>query len=265
MLLGMIMIVVLGTPWSLGAADNVTTESLSQLVLTVIGSADITFEEDDFAEDAFEMFEDEFQEQGPLVPDPLEPVNRCMFALNDHLYYWVLKPAGKVYIAVMPGTVRTGMRNFFFNLTTPVRWCNCLLQGKGNAAGVELQRFVINSTVGILGIYDPARSELGLEPVEEDLGQTLAVWGLQNGCYLVWPVLGPSTVRDSVGMVGDSFLDPVSYVRPWEVALGISAVEFTNNYSFRLDDYDAFKAEAFEPYIAMREAYVQYRYQEIEK
>jgi phospholipid-binding lipoprotein MlaA len=188
-----------------------------------------------------------------------------MFAVNDHLYYWVLKPAGKVYIAVMPGTVRTGIRNFFFNLTTPVRWCNCLLQGKGNAAGIELQRFFINSTVGILGIYDPAWSELGLEPVEEDLGQTLAVWGLQNGCYLVWPVLGPSTVRDSVGMTVDGFLNPVSYVRPWEVALGISAVRSTNNYSFRLDDYEAFKAEAFEPYIAMREAYVQYRYQEIEK
>ncbi len=260
----LMIIFVLGAPVSIGAVQHAAVETLPQFVFTVIGSEDITFAED--SEDAvFDTFAEEFQVQGPLVPDPLEPVNRCMYAVNDHLYYWVLKPVGKTYIAIIPGTVRIGVRNFFFNLITPALWINCLLQGKTDGAGVEFKRFFINSTVGILGIFDPARSELGLEPVEEDLGQTLGVWGFKDGFFIIWPLLGPATVRDSVGMAGDQFLNPISYLEHWEVVVGLSALKFTNNYSFYIDDYEAFKAEAFEPYIAMREAYVQYRNQEIGK
>ena len=104
--------------------------------------------------------------------------------------------------------------NFFENLTTPARFVNCLLQGKGPEADRELRRFGINTTAGVLGFGDPAYDRWGLKPAEEDLGQTLAVYGLGDGFYVVWPLFGPSTLRDSVGMVGDSFLNPVRYVEP---------------------------------------------------
>lgn len=213
----------------------------------------------------FDLLEEELVEQKVEIADPLEPFNRTMYGFNDILYFWVVKPVTGVYTGVMPKPARIGIRNFFQNLTTPIRFVNCLLQGKGKGAHTELDRFLVNTTVGVLGFGDPALDKYGLEPVEEDLGQTLAVYGLGDGFYIVWPLLGPSTVRDSVGKLGDAFLNPVFYLEPTEAAVGVSAVRFTNESSFHIGEYESFKAEAVEPYIAMRQAYIQYRKKKIKK
>ena len=216
-------------------------------------------------DDEFELLEGELSEQMVEVADPLEPWNRTMFHANDTLYFWVLKPVAQAYEDVTPEPARTGIRNFFGNLTTPVRFVNCLLQGKGAAAGRELHRLAINTTAGVLGFWDPASSEFGLEPAKEDLGQTLAIYGVGNGFYIVWPLLGPSTLRDSVGMAGDQFLNPTRYVEPTDISIGISAVRITNESSFHIGEYEAFKSAALEPYVAMRESYIQYRNKKIQE
>jgi phospholipid-binding lipoprotein MlaA len=217
------------------------------------------------ADDEFGFLEDELAERMVEIADPFEPWNRLMFHVNDGLYFWVVKPVAEVYTNVAPEPVRIGINNFFQNLTTPVRFVNCLLQGKGDAAGTEFNRFVINTTAGVLGFGDPARDEHGLEPVEEDLGQTLAVAGFDNGFYIVWPLLGPSTARDSVGKVGDMFLNPIFYVEHTETAIGISAVRYTNESSFHIGEYEAFKSESLDPYVAMRNMYIQYRNKKIQE
>ncbi len=213
----------------------------------------------------FDLLEEELAEQMVEVADPLEPWNRMMFHVNDGLYFWVFKPVAQAYKDVTPEPARIGVLNFFHNLSTPVRLVNCLLQGKGDAAGVELDRFAINSTAGVLGFGDPARDKWGLQPAEEDLGQTLAVYGFGDGFYIVWPLFGPSTVRDSAGMAGDQFLNPTRYVQPVEVSIGISAARAINEGSFHIGQYEAFKAEALEPYVAMRQAYIQYRKKKIQE
>lgn len=213
----------------------------------------------------FDLLEEELAEQIVEVADPLEPWNRMMYHVNDGLYFWVFKPIAQAYTDVTPEPARIGIRNFFHNLSTPVRLVNCLLQGKGDAAGAELDRFAINSTAGVLGFGDPAHDKWGLQAAEEDLGQTLATYGFTDGFYIVWPIFGPSTVRDSVGMAGDQFLNPTRYVQPVETSITISAVKITNEGSFHIGEYEAFKAEAVEPYVAMRQAYIQYRKRKIQE
>lgn len=233
----------------------------------VIAASDNPAPADDFSEidDEFGLLEEELTEEMIVVADPLEPVNRVMFAVNDKLYFWVVKPVAKAYKGVIPESARLGIRNFFKNVSTPARLVNCLLQGKNDAANTELRRFAINTTVGILGFGDPALDKYGLKPVKEDLGQTLAVYGLGDGFYIVWPFFGPSTARDSIGMAGDQFLNPLRYVDPREVSIGVSVVKFTNASSFQIGTYEDFKAQALEPYVAMREFYIQYRHKQIQE
>jgi phospholipid-binding lipoprotein MlaA len=222
--------------------------------------------EDKFSDfDDFDILEAELDEKKIEISDPLEPLNRIMYGVNDTLYFWVLKPCVETYEGVVPSPARVGIRNFFNNLTTPIRFVNCLLQGKGKEADTEFRRFAINTTFGVLGFGDPAKDEHGLEPAKEDFGQTLAVYGLDDGFYLVLPLLGPSTARDSVGKVGDMFLNPVFYLEPTEAAIGTSAVKVTNEGSFHIGEYETFKSAAFDPYVAMREAYIQYRRKQIEE
>ena len=218
-----------------------------------------------FDDDIFNQFEEELSQSKVTVSDPLKPINKVMFNLNDALYFWVAKPVVGLYSGVVPRPARIGIGNFFSNLTTPKRLVNCLLQGKFPAAGDELRRFAINTTVGVLGFGDPAKDRWHIEPTEEDLGQTLAIYGLGNGFYIVWPLFGPSTLRDTGGMVGDAFLNPVRYVRPVEVSLGISGVHAVNDGSFYIGTYESLKEASIEPYIAIRDAYIQYRNNKIKE
>lgn len=194
------------------------------------------------------------------IADPIEPWNRTMFRFNDTLYMRVIKPATKAYDAVMPEGVRVSVRNFFINLDTPVRAANAVLQGNVPALGVEVARFTLNSTLGLAGFMDVARDRFNIQPQEKDLGLTLGKWGFGEGFYIVWPALGPSTLRDSIGMAGDDFfLTPISYVSPTVDAFGISAYDYFNRASLELGQYEEMKASSLEPYTAFKNAYFQYR------
>jgi phospholipid-binding lipoprotein MlaA len=212
------------------------------------------------------FFEEEFEEDKVQVADPLSPWNRAMFHFNDKLYFWALKPLARGYKAITPDFIRTGVKNFFRNITTPIRLVNCILQAKGNAAAVEFSRFIVNTTIGVLGFGSPADKYSKLAPPDaEDLGQTFGNYGLGNGFYIMWPILGPSTLRDSIGRVGDFFLDPVSYVEPIEASLGIRGFDTVNNTSFRIGDYESLKKSAIDPYTALRDVYLQIRENKIKE
>ncbi len=202
---------------------------------------------------------DEDIEEPATVSDPLFGWNRAMFTFNDRVYFWVFKPVARGYGAMVPEPARIGIRNFFNNLLMPVRFVNCLLQGKLEKAKNEIVRFSLNTTWGVLGFVDITNKYYHLPPQREDMGQTFAVWGIGNGFYLVWPFVGPSTLRDSFGLVGDYYLDPVSWVNPWELSVGIRVFDEINSTSLRIGDYEAFKAAALDPYVAMRDAYIQNR------
>jgi phospholipid-binding lipoprotein MlaA len=141
-----------------------------------------------------------------------------------------------------------------------VRFINCLLQGKGRKAGVEFGQFFINSTIGILGLANAAGHWPNLQPSSEDLGQTFAVWGIGNGAFLTLPFLGPSSLRDTLGRLGDTFFDPIWWV-PVELwpSVALRAGETVNGVSLRIGEYEALKEAAIDPYVAIRNAYVQNR------
>jgi phospholipid-binding lipoprotein MlaA len=213
---------------------------------------------DPFAEDDFEL----------QISDPIEPVNRAIFWFNDKLYFYLLKPVARGY-RILPEPARVSVANFFSNLTTPVRFANSLLQFKGSKAGSELARFVVNSTIGILGLFDPGKSWLGLQKADEDFGQTLGFYGAGDGFYLVLPVFGPSNLRDGVGRVGDYFADPISsphyfILNDWE-KYSLGGLNTINTLSLDKDSYEGIKRDALDPYLFLRNAYIQYRQAKIKK
>ncbi|MBW1988012.1 MAG: VacJ family lipoprotein [Deltaproteobacteria bacterium] len=214
-------------------------------------------EKDPFADESLDFLEEE--EPATRMPDPLEPFNRLMFKVNDKFYFWLLKPAARGYKAVTPSRVRKSVRNFFGNLLAPVRVANCALQGKPDQAIHQFSRFMYNSTIGVAGLFDPASSHPLLQPQNEDLGQTLGAWGLGHGIYLVLPVLGPSSLRDGAGIFGDGYLNPANYVDPLWAAISLRAWNTVNDTTFRLGDYQDLKEAAIDPYVALKNAYLQRR------
>ncbi len=206
----------------------------------------------------------ESAEEKPTIADPLEPFNRAMFQFNDKMYFWVLKPVAQGYNKVVPQPARIGVSNAFTNFAFPVRFVNCLLQANFKGAAEELGRFFINTVWGVGGLMDPASSqEINLAKRHEDFGQTLGVYGVGQGIYINWPFLGPSSPRDTVGMVGDVFLYPTLYLNPWYAWWGARGYEKVNDVSLKIGDYEAIKDAAIDPYVAVRDAYVQYRYKMI--
>ncbi len=218
-------------------------------------------------EDDGDLFEEYDQEEtAPKdVADPLYGFNYAMYSLNDVLYFYALKPVAQGYKAVVPEPARKGIRNFFYNLMFPVRFVNSILQGKMDRAGDELGIFLTNSTVGILGFNRFAQTHLGLKNADEDLGQTFGSWGFGNGFYLVLPILGPTTLRDGLGGVGDYFITPLNYAEPWELYWGATGLDKVNKTSFRIGDYEALKEAALDPYAAIRNAYIQNRNSQVLK
>ncbi len=209
------------------------------------------------------------------VNDPLSGYNRFMFQFNDAIYS-ILRPFGEGYNYVVPEKGRIGVRNFFHNLKAPVRIVNSLLQGKFKGAGVHMARFVGNTAFGFLGVAGTFNDKPGIVEVDdEDFGQTLAVWGFGDGFYLMLPFIGPSTLRDTVGLGVDRFMEPVNWISPWPffdeydwqwiVEASVGGYETFNEFTFRMDEYETFKEAAIEPYSAMRDAYIQRRQAQIAK
>jgi len=212
----------------------------------------------------------ELEEPVETIADPLEPVNRAFFHFNDKLYFWVLKPIAIGYKTIIPEDGRIGVRNFFSNLTTPVRLVNCLLQANPKCAGTETLRFVLNTTIGVAGLFDPAKKRFNLEKQDKDFGQTLGIWGMGPVFYLNLPILGPLTLRDGLGYAVDVSLDPRTYLAIYVVIAGYIntggwVLEEINESSLTLGEYEDLKKAALDPYIALREAYYQYRQNKIKK
>ncbi len=200
---------------------------------------------------------------------PLTMYNRAMFKFNDKLLRWVFKPVAKGYNWVMPRPGRQAVQRFFSNLGYPVRGVNNLLQGKFRQAGVETARFGINSTIGLAGFFDPAKSKFDLEPSNEDFGQTLGCYGIGAGPYIVLPVLGPSNLRDTLGFAADVAADPApkvakhnDYGREWRIGRGFGRL---NSTSLFVEEYEALYDKALDPYVFFRDAYTQRRAAQIKE
>jgi len=217
--------------------------------------------------DLEDPFEDAFEADTPPVYDPLEPLNRGLFWVNDKLYVFILKPVARVY-RIVPERVRVSVSNAFSNITAPVRMVNALLQLRGETFWNELARFELNTTIGLAGLFDPARTYFSLERRDEDFGQTLGHYGTPAGPYLFLPFLGPSNIRDSAGTGVDLFLNPLTYLTSHWTFLeryGLKTGEGINRLSLDKDTYEAIKRDSLDPYLFIRNAYAQHRQGSIEK
>lgn len=194
--------------------------------------------------------------------DPYEAFNRPMFVVNEAIDKYAAKPVAQVYDNAVPLPVKASVGNFFGNAGDLWVGVNSALQGKFGDAGIDLGRLLINSTVGIFGMFDVA-SELGLERHDEDFGQTLAVWGVGGGGYLFWPVIGPRNVRDTVGFAVGTYADPVVYVRPVSVRNSMAALRFVDVRASLLPSDKVVEEAALDKYAYIRDAYLQRRNNQI--
>ena len=190
--------------------------------------------------------------------DPLEPMNRGIYKFNDTVDKAVLKPVAQGYKAVLPSPVRTGVTNFFSNIDDVFVAANNLLQFKLNAAASDVGRIIANTTFGIAGIFDVA-SGWGMEKHNEDFGQTLGYWGVGDGPFLMLPLLGPSNVRDSAGLLLYYKLDPVVHLHHVPLRNSLTALRFVNRRANLLDAEKVLDEAALDPYTFLRDAYIQQR------
>ena len=217
---------------------------------------------DEFADE----FDDEYADADNVIADPLEAYNRVVFTFNDRLYFWLLKPVARGYGMVVPEPLRIGIRNFFHNLSAPIRLLNCLLQGKFSAFGGELSRFLLNSTAGVVGLMDPATYD-GMKSYDEDFSQTLGFYGVGHGFYLVWPFFGPSSARGTVGLVADYFTEPLTWIfrDEMETGLAVTGGKTVNQVSLSLGVYEDMIKSVLDPYVAVRNAYYQNQLKKVQE
>ena len=237
----------------------------------------ITFSISSFAneENVIDDFEDEFKPVNSVVFDPLSGYNRVMTSFNDGFYTHIASPVAKGYAYVVPEVARTGISNFFTNLMFPIRFVNNILQFKFENASKELGRFMVNTVFGLGGFMDQATNTLGMKIYKEDFGQTLGYWGIGEGFHIVLPLLGPSNLRDVIGLSADLALAPTSQLGhnaiPYKIPqndlqeLGIDIVYKTIDYSFNPDFYEIIKKDAIDLYPYLRDAYSQKRANDIKE
>ncbi len=211
-----------------------------------------------YTEDLFsdDLYADDDWDNG--VSDPLEPVNRAVFWFNDKSYFYLVKPMARVF-RVVPTPVRSGISRMFDNLKSPLRAASSLLQLKFAQSGIEVSRLLINSTVGLAGFYDPARNWWDINKQNEDLGQVLGHYGVGRGWYLVLPLLGPSNIRDGVALIPEFYVDPLYWVLHRDghlIAIGANGI---NRLSLDKDTYESIVIEQLDPYLFIRDAYLQRR------
>ena len=202
--------------------------------------------------------------------DPLAPFNEQMFTFNVKLDEWVLRPVASGYAAIAPKPVRQSVGRFFDNASVIPRFANNLFQLRFPQAGEEVARFGINSTLGLAGFFDPADAWFGLQAHPDDFGLTLRYYGAPTGPYLMLPVLGPSTVADTIGIAVDHAMNPMSYLLPWpwyiEIPVGFAkrGLEAVNYRSLRMDQFESADRYAVDLYGAVQDAYLQTRAHELE-
>ncbi len=190
--------------------------------------------------------------------DPLEGLNRAIYQFNDGLDTVLLKPLARGYKAIVPAPVNKGVTNFFNNIDDITSAVNNLLQFKLTRAASDVGRVLVNSTVGLLGVMDVA-SNMNLPKYGEDFGQTLGTWGFGPGPYIVLPVLGPSTGRDTIGLVADWFTDPVNYIEDDQVRWSLKGLDIVDTRADLLEASRVLEEAALDPYAFLRNAYLQRR------
>lgn len=248
----MIFFVLLNSP-NLSVALDIENDEPA-LRLDAIDSVDPSIELD--SDEDFDEFEDEFGAlNGQEIFDPLSGYNRSVTRFNDKFYDWVVYPVAEGYNFVVPEPSRTAMSRFFKNLFFPLRFVNNFLQLKFKGAAVETARFLVNTTVGLVGFFDPATSWLHLDPYPEDFGQTLGFYGVGSGFHIVLPFLGPSNLRDFVGLFPDAYSVPIPYFSNTGTAIGIESYRRLNVASLRLGEYESLRRDALDLYTFLRDAY----------
>ena len=254
-----VLLMVVSSTAVLGS-DETTADRLTKSQ----GGGGIFFEEE---------FEEEFAERlESEVFDPLGGYNRFMTKTNDKFYFWILKPTASGYRKIIPQGARVSVNRFFNNLLFPLRFVNNILQLKFKGAGVELARFGLNTTVGVIGFGDPAQKWFNLNPYPEDFGQTLGYYGMGSGFHLVLPVIGPSNLRDTIGLIGDFYLDPICYLSSCYArylkpvpAFAVQSYKIVNAASLHIGEYESIKKDAIDLYTFLRDAYEQSRKKEIKE
>ncbi len=226
------------------------------IIIIISFNLNLFADNDSFPSDISEQFE---QNTSYIVCDPLQPYNRGIFAFNDKVYTWFLEPSAKGYSKIFPKKIRHWFNNFFKNLLFPIRFVNNILQFKFKGAGIETARFILNSTIGVVGFSDVAYWKFHLKPHDEDFGQTLGFYHLNNTIHLEWPFIGPSNIRDTIGFVGDLFLNPISYIPNLWIAGAIYTFKKINYTSLHLGEYEKFRRESLDFYSFIRDMYEQNR------
>lgn len=219
-------------------------------------------------------FEDEFEDETQTRSDPLKGYNELMTSFNDSMITHALNPVSEAYAYVIPEPIRIGISNAFHNIQFPIRFANNLLQGKFENVLDESERFIVNSTVGLLGLMDPAKEYMHIPAHNEDFGQTLGFYGVEPGFHIVLPFFGPSNVRDLVGITIDAYASPLINIRGLEnykipdnfaETTAIAAWYFVNKNSLELGQYESIKKDAIDLYPFLRDIYEQKRISEIEE
>ena len=195
-------------------------------------------------------------EQSP-VSDPLMGFNRAMFAFNDFSYRYVMIPVVKTYSQYTPAPVRTGIANVFANIKSPISIVNHLLQWEPAKAGRTTLRFLMNTTVGIVGIFDPADAWLEIPEETTGFDDTLQDYGTGYGTYVVLPFLGPSDLRNSAGVVADYFLNPIPYLTEQPDTSIIMAGDALQGFSGKAESYEILRGKSDDPYLFFRNMYLQ--------
>ncbi len=206
-------------------------------------------------------------DQAETIQDPMEGFNRAVFGFNNAIDQALLEPVARGYRALVPQPARTGVRNALRNLRSPINVANQALQGDIGGVGQDVARFTINTVIGLGGLIDVAKS-MGLPYEQEDFGQTLGVWGVDHGAYMVLPLVGPSSVRDTAGMMVDTYADPLriylynTHNEEWYYArVAITAIDKREEL---LDALDDLRKNSFDYYAAVRSAYYQQRQSAVE-
>lgn len=210
-----------------------------------------------FCDDNLDDFESEFEKKE--VFDPLSGYNRFMTGFNDVIYTYALTPVAKGYDYVVPDPIQGAFSDFFHNLLYPLRLVNNMLQGKWENSWDETKRFLINTTIGFGGLSDAATLHFDIPRHNEDFGQTLGYWGVPAGPHIVWPLLGPSNLRDSFGLVGDYFATPITYMDDQWTKISITAGYKLNEFSLDPNQYINLKKGAIDLYPFLRDSYEQNR------
>jgi phospholipid-binding lipoprotein MlaA len=225
--------------------------------LLLVGAMPALAQEDQLEDEEFFEFDEEGAEAAVEIGDPLEGFNRAMFSFNDKAYRYALKPVAQG-LRILPVPVRTSFGNFFNNFGTPISAISALLQGDLRNTGSELGRFGINTTVGILGLFDPATG-MGLPQDDEDMGQTFGRWGAGTGPYIVLPLLGSSSLRDTIGFGANAAINPVNTNLDTGAIIALQLLRVEVALSLDKGTYEALYDGALDPYIFFRSAWTQNR------